>query len=302
MSKPTVFISSSGEDRAVAQELARQLETTADVTLWSEDRDEGSAESLAEVADRSDFAVFVGAYDWSPYPEPRPYRRMKAIFQLGFLAGRLGLSRTFVIGDPNRNVLPSDLTGLMFVPLSISNLPDLDATVSPAAAAIRSAIADIPPLRERRVEYYSCFISYAWKDKDFAARLHDDLKDVGVRSWLDIKELKTGDIWQEQIEKAIQAHDKMVLVLSRASVQSSWVQLEARNGLRLERTRKRSVLFPIRLDDAVFEVSGSRELNELKNKHIFNFTDWQDKNRYRKAFSQFARDLAISDSIESEKR
>ena len=307
MTKPAVFISSSREGLEIAQELGRQLESTATITLWSEaayHRGKSVAESLTEVADRSDFAIFVLTPNYtSTTPEPKWSPRFNVIFELGFLAGRLGLSRTFVIGgDPERLYLPSDLAGSLYIPLSTSNSPDLGSSIAPIAAVIRRAIADIHvPRDQRSIEHYSCFISYSWKDQDFAARLHDDLHDIGVRSWLDAKELRAGDRWSERIERAIQAHDKMLLVLSHSSIQSSWVRMEVKNAIRLERKRQKTVLFPIRLDDAVFNVSVSREIDLLREKQIADFRHWQDESSYQRAFARLVRDLAINASIESER-
>lgn len=304
MTKPVIFISSSREGITVARELGRQLGTTADVILWSESAfhpGKTVTESLTEVADRSDFAVFVltsnfmstiSEPQWSPHPN--------FIFELGFLAGRLGLSRTFIVNnDPGRINLPTDLAGTMYIALRTSNLQDLSAVVAPAAALIQRAVAEIHTRQDRQIGYYSCFISYSWKDKDFAARLHDDLQSVGVRCWLDAKEMKIGDRLSDQIGKAIQAHDKVLLVLSQDSIQSSWVKQEVRNALRLERDRQETVLFPIRLDNAVLSITGIKEIDLLKEKYIGDFDQWQDERSYQRAFSRLVRDLAISASVES---
>jgi hypothetical protein len=167
--------------------------------------------------------------------------------------------------------------------------------------AIRRTIAKIHPRQKRAVEYYSCFISYAWKDQDFAARLHDDLQEVGVRSWLDARELKVGESISEQVGKAIQVHDKVLLVLSQASARSPWVSLEVRNALQLERERRKTVLFPIRIDNAVLGVFDLPKFDRLREKYVSDFSDWQDPGRYRQAFSRLVRDLAISASVESER-
>lgn len=276
MAKPTVFISSSREGIALARELGRQLEDAANITLWPEAAfhpGKTAVESLTEVADHSDFAVFLmTADDVSSTPGSRWSPRPNAVFELGFLAGRLGLSRVFVVGDLGTVALPSDLAGTMYVNLARGEASDPSAAVATVAALIRRAMAKIKVRPDRPIEYYSCFISYSWEDKDFAARLHDDLQDVGVRCWLDAKQMKIGDSLIEQINKAIQATDKVLLVLSRSSVRSSWVKYEIRNALQLERDRRKTVLFPIRLDDSVLNVSGSKELDQLKTKYICDFT------------------------------
>ena len=270
MAKPAVFISSSVEGLGVARELGRQLEKTATVTLWAESAfhpGQTVFESLAEVVDRSDFAVFVlTAAPSSTSGESRWTPRPNVLFELGFFAGRLGLARTFVVADPGRAALPSDLAGTMSIALPMNTISDVATAVSPAVAAIQRAISNVQTPKEREEDYYSCFISYAWKDKEFAVRLHNDLQEVGVRCWLDAKELKVGDNLAEQIARAIQAHDKVLLVLSEASARSSWVRIEVKNALQLERQRQKTVLFPLRVDDAVLSVSGVPEIDRLKEK------------------------------------
>ena len=258
-------------------------------------------ESLTEVADRSDFAVFVFAGDdVTSLRGGVPASRSNAVFELGFLAGRLGTRNTCVVlEDPSKVVLPSDLAGMMSVSLPSMESSSLGSMVAPAAAVIQRQVADIRRREDRPVEYYSCFISYSWSDKDFAVRLHDDLQSVGVRCWLDAKELKIGDSLQDQIDRAIQVHDKVLLVLSQASVRSAWVRAEVRNALELERARKKTVLFPVRVDDAVLEASDVDELRPLRERYIGDFSAWQNHSHYQRAFSSLVRDLATSASAES---
>ena len=309
MTKPALFISSSVEALPIARELGRQLEATADVVLWSQSAFQPGktiAESLAEVADRSDFAVFIlTADDTTSLSElSRSRFRQNVIFELGYFAGRLGLSRTFIlVGDPERTALPTDITGAMYIPLSAAGLPDLPLAIAPAAAAIRRTIARMDARQDRRpTDYYSCFISYSWKDQEFAVRLHDDLEEAGVQSWLDVKQIELGDPWKEVIDKAVQAHDKVLLVLSRDSVSSPWVKLELGKALQLERERRKTVLFPIRLDDTIFIIPGTEEIDRLKERQIGDFSHWQDKRLYQRAFAQLVRTLTISASVESGRR
>jgi hypothetical protein len=268
MTKPTVFISSSTEGLATARELARQLEAVAEVAVWSEGAFQPGkpvTESLTELADRSDFAVFVLTGDLQGGTSGRSYPRANVIFELGFLAGRLGLSRTFVVvSDVAAPALPTDLAGTMYIALHTRDQPQLELAVAPAADAIRKAMLEAQPRPYKAVEYYSCFISYSWHDKDFVASLHHDLQEVGIRSWLDEKEMRAGDPIREQIDRAIQVHDKVLLVLSRSSVRSGWVRIELRNALRLERDRRKTVLFPLRLDESPLHISGIPEFDQLR--------------------------------------
>src|SRR6266446_2508128 len=303
MSKPSVFVSSSLEGLKLARELARQLESTAAVTLWSEGvfhPGKTVTESLTEAAGRNDFAVFVFTTDDVVLTRSTS-PRLNVIFEVGFFAGSIGLSRTFLV-VPNQPELrlPTDLAGIMYLPIArYDKRQDLAATIAPAAAAIAKTIADVGARVDYPSKFVSCFISYSWNDKEFAARLYDDLQQVGVRCWLDAKEMKAGERIYDQIDRAIQVHDKVLLILSQASVKSQWVRQEVRNALGLERQRHTTVLFPLRVDDAVLSLKGTPELKSLRERFIVDFSSWQDKNHYQRAFSSLMRDLAISASVES---
>ena len=103
-------------------------------------------------------------------------------------------------------------------------------------------------------EYYTCFLSYSSKDKEFAERLYIDLQSKGVRCWFAPEDLKTGDIIKLRIDESIQFYDKLLLVLSEHSIASTWVGREVEMALDKEQTTKRTVLFPIRLDRAILDM------------------------------------------------
>ena len=47
---------------------------------------------------------------------------------------------------------------------------------------------------------------------------------------------------------------KLLLILSEHSVGSNWVEHEVETALAREQEQKRTMLFPIRLDDAVMDI------------------------------------------------
>ena len=117
-------------------------------------------------------------------------------------------------------------------------------------------ITYIRSLVGKPIKYYSCFISYSSKDQDIANRLYADLQSNGVRCWFAPKDMKTGDRIRNRIDEAIRHYDKLLLILSEASLASDWVEDEAEAAFEKERIAKeqgqeRTVLFPIRLDDMV---------------------------------------------------
>ena len=55
----------------------------------------------------------------------------------------------------------------------------------------------------------------------------------------------------EQIDEAIRLHDRLLLILSEASMASKWVKTEISKARKREEKEQRRVLFPVRLIDFV---------------------------------------------------
>jgi hypothetical protein len=141
------------------------------------------------------------------------------------------------------------------------------------------------------IEFYSCFISYSSKDQEFAERLHADLRDKNVRCWFAPENLKIGDRLRPAFDEAIRVHDKLMVLLSENSVSSPWVEKEVETAFEKERREKRTVLFPIRLDDAVMETNEAWAADIRRGRHIGDFRDWKNHDSYKKAFERLLRDL-----------
>lgn len=161
------------------------------------------------------------------------------------------------------------------------------------AGVPQSIIEQIPALvgSLKPIDFYSCFISYSSNDQDFAERLYADLQARGVRCWYAPEDMKTGDVIRSRIDEAIRVHDKLLLVLSHHSVESSWVEKEVETAFEKEGQQKRHVLFPVRLDDVVMQTSTSWAADIRRMRHITDFTDWKDYSAYQRAFDRLLRDL-----------
>ena len=70
------------------------------------------------------------------------------------------------------------------------------------------------------------FISHSSNDKDFASRLAYDLEQNGIPVWFDLWEVKVGDSIVEKIELGLQECDYLIIILSKTSTTSRWVQEE----------------------------------------------------------------------------
>ncbi len=151
-------------------------------------------------------------------------------------------------------------------------------------------------LVENPIEFYSCFISYSAKDKEFAERLYADLRHEHVRCWFAPEDLKIGDNFRPRIDEAIRVYDKLLLILSENSIHSPWVETEVETAFEKERKSPgKTVLFPIRLDDAVMKTDQAWAGDIRRTRHIGDFSNWKDHDEYKKAFDRLPRDLNAKD-------
>lgn len=86
--------------------------------------------------------------------------------------------------------------------------------------------------------------------------------------------------------------DKVVLILSEDAIASDWVEDEVSTAFEEERRRKETMLFPIRLDDAVMEM-GEAWASKLRARNIGDFTRWKDHDAYKETFDRVLRDLKV---------
>jgi uncharacterized protein YjbI with pentapeptide repeats len=150
------------------------------------------------------------------------------------------------------------------------------------------------------IEFYSLFISYSTKDQAFADRLHADLQAKGVRCWFAPHEMLGGKKVFRQIDEAIRMYDKLLLILSPASMESEWVRTEIAIARKREKEQDREVLFPIALcpfkrikEWEYFDSDiGKDSAREIREYHIPTFTKWKtDQDAYQKEFSKLLKAL-----------
>ena len=147
-----------------------------------------------------------------------------------------------------------------------------------------------------RIVFHSVFISYSTRDESFAKRLHADLQNTGVRCWFAPEDLKIGSRFQEDIQKSIHQHDKLLLILSQHSLASTWVEQEVNTALAAETASGKPILFPVRLDDDVMSVNIGWPATIKNSRHIGDFRGWKAPKKYQTAFDRLLKDLAHQDS------
>lgn len=151
----------------------------------------------------------------------------------------------------------------------------------------------LPSLLESNpLQFYTCFLSYSTKDEEFAAALHRDLEEAGVKTWKwDLDAIPGRDL-RENIDRAVRHYDKMVLICSISSLTSKAVDREVETALQKEERLSAAkaegarsalakgerepyvdtdVLIPIRLDDTLFRWE-SALAPQVKRKFIPDFS------------------------------
>jgi len=93
------------------------------------------------------------------------------------------------------------------------------------------------------------FISYSHADKSFVDTLAAHLVKRNAHVWVDSWELNVGDSIIGRVQEAIQDSSALLVILSKASVQSEWCKKELSAGLMRELDEKRVVVLPVLLED-----------------------------------------------------
>ncbi len=143
------------------------------------------------------------------------------------------------------------------------------------------------------IPFSTCVISYAQEDKLFAEQLYEDLQKNGVRCWFAQEDLRTGDKIRSSVDKAIKRHDKLLVILSKHSMRSPWMEKEVETAFEEEQLRNNLILFPIRLDDAVMKTKQSWASDIRRMRVIGDFQEWSQDMLYQRALARLLRDLKM---------
>jgi hypothetical protein len=162
---------------------------------------------------------------------------------------------------------------------------------------IPAVIAALQP-----IQFNSCFIKYSPRDEDFAHQLYSAMKAANIRVWFAPEDIRGGEKLYDQIDSAVQIHDRLLLVLSEASMQSKWVETEIRRARKVELKEGRRKLFPIRLVSyealqewvCIDSTTGEDLAEEVRSYFIPDFSSWKSHDDFEQAFARLLSDLKAS--------
>jgi hypothetical protein len=154
-------------------------------------------------------------------------------------------------------------------------------------------------------QFYSCFISHSHKDEPFAEKLTSKLRENGIKVWYAPEDMLPGQKIHTQIKQAIKQFDKLLIVLSRESMESEWVKTEIRNARRREIEEKRRVLFPISIvpfEDIrtweCFDADTGKDLAvEIREYLIPDFSNWKNEKSFTSQFHKILLGLQAADEL-----
>ena len=128
------------------------------------------------------------------------------------------------------------------------------------------------------------------------------MREAKLRVWFAPEDIRGGDKLYDQIDRAIQVHDRLLLVLSESSMQSKWVETEIRRARKAELQEGRRKLFPIRLVSyealrewiCIDSATGEDLAEEVRSYFIPDFSEWKSHDDFEQAFARLLADLKAS--------
>jgi hypothetical protein len=137
------------------------------------------------------------------------------------------------------------------------------------------------------------FVSYSHADSEFVDKIGDYLNKKGIRYWRDIHDMKAGRR-EKQIDRAIRQNPTVLMVISKNSLTSDWVEHEVRTARDLEKELGRDVLCPVALDDSWKSSSWPKRIMEqIKEYNILDFSAWKDDVRFDGMFRKLIDGLEL---------
>ena len=155
---------------------------------------------------------------------------------------------------------------------------------------------------KQHADYPRVFISYSSADEELATHLYASLTAFGVDAWFAPEKMQGGRKINEQIEEAIAERDKLILVLSEASMNSRWVASELQWAAAREISSGQQILFPIRIVPfeavrqwTLFDADVGQDVAKYVRQYFVpDFSAWRDGEALARLTERFLRDLRLS--------
>jgi chromosomal replication initiator protein len=123
---------------------------------------------------------------------------------------------------------------------------------------------------------YDIFISHSSKDKDFAHKLAEYLKEHGVKIWLDVWNLTTSDSLAEVIKKRIDESRYIFIIMSADYFASVWTEQEWKMAMHYEMSVNAIKVIPILYKDC--------EIPSILKTKVY--ADFRNPDNYKQSINQ----------------
>lgn len=145
----------------------------------------------------------------------------------------------------------------------------------------------------KAIQVSSVFISYSHADESFVNLLCEEFNKKGIRYWRDTHHAPSGRL-EKIIDQAIRLNPTVLIILSKNSVESDWVEHEVRLARKLEKDIDKDVMCPIALDDTWKTSKWPRRIrNQVEEYNILDFSNWKQKREFNKMIDRLFTGMSI---------
>jgi hypothetical protein len=149
------------------------------------------------------------------------------------------------------------------------------------------ALGDKKPSLKPRV-----FISYRRSDaSDFAQRLHDALEAADIDTWLDVRDMPSGDTFIAQIDRAIAAADYFLLVGTPQAIESDYCRDEWKKAI-----EKYKPIIPVML------MGEYKDLPQEAYAYLNDARDFRDDSQFDAQVAQLVKQIQVNPAPAGEVR
>ena len=159
---------------------------------------------------------------------------------------------------------------------------------------ITDIVYEVDRLRnENPLQIHNLFISYSRNDSAFVDCLEPYFSKKEISYWRDIHDAPAGPL-ESIVVRAMHHNPTVLLIFSKESVNSDWVEFEITKARKLEKELGRNVLCPIALDDSWENCGWSKVLmTQVRKYNVLDFSNWQDKGFLETQFNKLVKGLDL---------
>lgn len=137
--------------------------------------------------------------------------------------------------------------------------------------------------------FSTVFISYSFKDSEFAKKINECLNNQGIRTFMWENDAPGGKPLEDIMTSGIGAHDKLLFIASENSIRSKACQFELTTARKKQEVSWENVFFPITIDDYLFKVKKNQirpvefaneyweNIEEIKRVNALDFSTFNNK-------------------------